>query len=274
MPVVLVGADGHFALRGFPTRYDDGVGPDPHSGKPGHEDGEQREMSRSGKLRAEDVPVFERLVQQALDSQEMRNAADEATGATDTGRLYSLATQERMAIARTASAEYERYVRARSAARRSAAAKGRRQGAGSSERAHGGLAALAVLIPALTAAAAAVLLPLGYGLAVVRPSLADGLQDWGWICAGVAAIGALAGLVRILVAAVRNRPTQPASAHSDDPKTAEAQEVWQQALLDRGILPYLRRQLEAAGSASRARGPSSPSRTDADATGPGSAPAG
>lgn len=206
-------------------------------------------MSRSGKLRAEDVLVFEHLVQQALDSEEIQSAARETTGATDTGRLYSLATQERTAIARTASTEYDRYARARSAARRSAAANAGRSQSDSPKRRHGGVAtALAVLVPVLTAAAAVFLL-LGYGLTVVSPSLADGLRQWGWICAGVAAVGALVGLGRILLAAVRNRPSHPASTTPDDPATAEAYEAWQQALLDRGILPYLRRQLEATGSA-------------------------
>ncbi|MCF3961282.1 hypothetical protein [Streptomyces fuscigenes] len=110
-----------------------------------------------------------------------------------------------------------------------------------------------MLVPVLAAIAAVIFLLAGYllkALAAARP-LADALIAFGWFFASVMALGIVAAGVGLLITAVRNASTQIRSAgtESGEPgELVEARAEWRAALLERGIVPYLRRMLvEAEG---------------------------
>ncbi|MHC5909052.1 hypothetical protein ACVNF4_35075, partial [Streptomyces sp. S6] len=111
----------------------------------------------------------------------------------------------------------------------------------------GPLSALAVVVPALSAGAAAVFAMLGFGLrtAGAGSRLSEALLLAALVATGAAVVSALAGFGWLLVTALRDRST------SDEANlaVARARAVWEQALLDRGILPYLRTALAADGMA-------------------------
>ncbi|MGW1927463.1 hypothetical protein ACWCQ0_53595, partial [Streptomyces massasporeus] len=109
---------------------------------------------------------------------------------------------------------------------------------------NGLLAALAVLTPVLSAAAAAIFLLLGYGLQLTgtQQHLAVALIRAGWIAGAVAVLAAATAGTALVITAARHRATsrrpQPGAA-----ALARAHAAWRQALLERGLLPFLHRQL-------------------------------
>ncbi|WP_329456923.1 hypothetical protein [Streptomyces sp. NBC_01497] len=124
------------------------------------------------------------------------------------------------------------------------------------------LAVIAVLVPVLAAIAAVIFLLAGYLLKALGPTppLADALIAFGWFFASVMALGILAAGVGLLITAVRNGSTQirsPGTATGEPNELADAREEWRTALLERGIVPYLRRTLrEAEGSTAPSSEPS------------------
>ncbi|MFE7118068.1 hypothetical protein ACFU99_21890 [Streptomyces sp. NPDC057654] len=217
-------------------------------------------VHRSACLKAEDRPDFEQVLDQALDSSRIRQALRHTEEDIDAERLRARALRARFSIAATAIGEYRYYVHLRTSSG---------QPAGSDSVGRGLLGALAVLTPALGGVAAVVFLLLGYGLHAVnaRYPLADGLVTAGWVSAAVAALAAVLGLTGVLVSAMRNRaadyavrPSDPSSDHPSDaapraghataldPAVTEARDAWRQALLERGVVPYLLRQLGHTGA--------------------------
>ncbi len=103
-----------------------------------------------------------------------------------------------------------------------------------------------VLAPILSGSAAVVLLLVGYVLKMLDPppDVAAPLLGAGWFFAAVAAAGLGAAIVGILVTALRNRANEVTAAsgagHGPLDETARAREAWRNALLERGILPFLR----------------------------------
>jgi hypothetical protein len=105
-----------------------------------------------------------------------------------------------------------------------------------------------VLTPVVAAVAAAVLLLIGYGarLAEVATGFATSVVTAGWVLALTAAVTACIGLWALLRTALRQREgtsecREPAGGTDVD----RARERWRQALLERGLLPYLRSHLVA-----------------------------
>lgn len=152
--------------------------------------------------------------------------------------------------------EYAAYLRQRTAGapgvradRASSAASGVR----------GLLTALAVLAPVLAAAATAVFLLLGYvlGLGHSGRELGDALLTAGQTAAVITAVTTGCGVAWLLRTAARHRTPAPGPL-SGAPGVAEAREAWRRALLERGVLPYLRAQLRRTG----------PNRTGPNRTGP------
>ncbi|MGI5336058.1 hypothetical protein ACQEVS_00970 [Streptomyces sp. CA-181903] len=192
-------------------------------------------MPSADPTRTEDRADFEDVLEQGLSSPPITEAL-RATTAVSAGRLRAWALESRAEIAAAAIPEYRTYLEARSSRRR-----------GAPSPLGNGLGALAVLIPALAAAAAAAFLVLGYGFRLlgVQARLARGLQAAGWTAVAVATTAVLLGIVAVLVIAVRNRRTRPASSGGE--RAAEARAAWRRALLERGVLPFLRHQIEEAG---------------------------
>ncbi|MFE6691986.1 hypothetical protein ACFVFQ_36645 [Streptomyces sp. NPDC057743] len=209
-------------------------------------------MHHNDRLTTQDALAFERTLDQALNSPDLRAALSHTTGSVNAEQLRSAALRSRDTLAAAAAAEYRELVRLRTA---SAGARARivpsPSGAGTTSRSGGLLPALGVLIPGLATTAAAVFLLFGFGLRAVAPSsLADNLITAGWTAAGVAVVATLVGLIWLLVTAARNRAGD-AFAESD-PAAARAHEVWQLALLERGITPFLLGRIDAAESGARA----------------------
>ncbi|MFD8364245.1 hypothetical protein [Streptomyces hygroscopicus] len=257
-------------------------------------------MTASPGLQAEDRPDFERALHQALRTAEIREALGRSgsSGGTDIQRLRSQALVESEAIATAAAPEYAAYLRQRAAA---AAAASTAPGpsaaavsaaptapAASAVRAtpftttggRGLLPALAVLTPALAGASAAAFLLLGglLRLSGSQRETADALLTAGLTSATIAAVTLAAGMVCLVVTAVRHRssppdrqprphrrphahphphPHPPSGSHPpyawrrDDAAVATARDAWLRALLHRGILPFLRDRLKMSHTLSR-----------------------
>jgi hypothetical protein len=109
------------------------------------------------------------------------------------------------------------------------------------------LPALAALTPPIAGTAAAVLLVLGYSLrlADAQGSMGGSLVTAGWVFATIAVASALAGLTALLCTALRARPGHGDRTGASARNLHHARARWQRALLERGMLPYLRRQLAA-----------------------------
>jgi hypothetical protein len=111
---------------------------------------------------------------------------------------------------------------------------------------------LVMLIPVLSAVAAVVLLIAGYGMRVFadRPYVGGGLITAALLTGAVAVGVAVGDLGWLLVAAARSRPLEEgAEAGRGDGGQGDAGrggEEWEAALLERGMVPFLRRCLEEA----------------------------
>ncbi|MGW9043244.1 hypothetical protein ACWGQL_11895 [Streptomyces lydicus] len=209
-------------------------------------------MHDADRLRAQDAPDFEHLLDRALRSEEIREAVRRTDGALNAEQLRTRALQARAALVATAVPEYRDYLQLRAAAAESRPSS---PAVPATTAASGLLPALGVLLPALSATAAVLFLALGLGLrAAGLPSgFADELVGAGLTAAGVAAAATSVGLLWMLIAAARNRSaTEAGGPGGAGTPLAEAYEAWQQALLERGVLPFLLGLLDDPG---RKRGP-------------------
>ncbi|MCC3770872.1 hypothetical protein [Streptomyces sp. UNOC14_S4] len=197
-------------------------------------------------LRIEDTPDFEYVVQQALHFPEIRDAvrgAGTAKAPVSVEQLRSMALRARAEIAATAADEYRDYLKQRTAVAGQEPAPAA-DATASGPDAGGLLGALGVLVPTLAAVAAAAFLLLGYGLRLTgtQEHLADGLVTAGWTTAVIAVVAAVVSIGALLLTAVRQRPAQEEDGEPpEEPETevSRSRRVWQQALLERGVLPFL-----------------------------------
>ncbi|MCI3240628.1 MULTISPECIES: hypothetical protein [Streptomyces] len=192
-------------------------------------------MTSAPDLRPEDRADFERALSLALGADDIRSALrDDPTGRA-TVRLRDRALGDAEAIAAAAGDEYLAFLAARDAATNPEAAASRRIPAAGNTL----WAALAVLVPLVSAAAAVILLLTGYALRLAdtatRP--ASSVVKAGWLLALVAVVTAGFSLWALLRTALNQRTGTSLN---------QAREHWQQALLERGIRPYLRRHLPEA----------------------------
>ncbi|GGV08708.1 hypothetical protein [Streptomyces spectabilis] len=207
------------------------------------------------RLRPEDRADFAWVLALALDVTEIRTALARSPVTPDTARLRARALADADGIAATAADEYRTYLRARAAVMPSHATTAPPAGippigSGSGATGQGAgalLPALGVLTPLISAVAATVFLLFGYGLrfATPRSQAATTLVTAGWVCALAMAVSTGIGLCALLATALRSR-ARPPSGHSlplRNPEAERARSAWHQALLERGLLPYLRREL-------------------------------
>jgi hypothetical protein len=143
-------------------------------------------------------------------------------------------------------------------------------GEGITESPGAGLAAMvSVLVPLLAGTAAVIFLLLGYLLRVMtpEPSIAAPMRGAGWVFAVLAVAGIVIGMAELWLTALRNgasarrRAAEEGaldgatdSTDSTDSLAAEvskARAAWREALMERGIHPYLAEAL-ADGQATRA----------------------
>jgi hypothetical protein len=183
------------------------------------------------RLRPHDRADFEAVLHHALGTADIRGAL----GADPTGRAAAHLRAHALAraddIAAAADEPYRSYLAVRRVARHEARGP---LGAGSL------LPALAVLTPLVAGTSAAALLLTG-GLLHVAGTLGPlpgSLVAAGWTLALVAAVTGLVTLAALLHTALRRRGAPPAADQVE-----HARLVWRQELLDRGMLPHLRRHL-------------------------------
>ncbi|MFI9014220.1 hypothetical protein ACIGZI_09275 [Streptomyces griseus] len=223
------------------------------------------QMTSAPHLLAEDGPEYERILGDALRHAHERPDLEGVGDRLNTEQLRTMALSATALITAAAATEYEHYVKARAELRRAAAAEGIDGGPAAdgpqSTAAGSGAgigAVIAVLTPLLAGSAAVIFLLVGYLLKAVNPSLTFGrsMVAAGWFFAAVAAAAILVAAIGLLVTALRNSATSPAAEDEEQElpeDVARAREAWRHALLERGILPFLRDALAdpTAGPAAR-----------------------
>ncbi|MEZ7002024.1 hypothetical protein [Streptomyces sp. AD55] len=218
-------------------------------------------------LPTEDRQEYERILDEALRSAPSRPEPAHAGQRLTTEQLRTLALNATALITAAAATEYQHYVTVREELRRpapaAAAPASRTTGAEDPEggAAHlaatmgevaeasgaGAVAVIAVLAPVLAGTAAAIFLLVGYVLRVLAPEqvFAQTLLTTGWVFGAVTAVAILVATAGLLMTALRNRPSAEAARRADPHgELARARDAWHDALLHRGILPFLREALE------------------------------
>ncbi|MDQ8706198.1 hypothetical protein RCO28_27560 [Streptomyces sp. LHD-70] len=202
-------------------------------------------MTSPPHLRPEDRGDFEWVLHLALSVTDIRTALNDGRTATDANQLRERVLAAKDEIAAAAADEYRALLKARAGA--AAPADRSPDEPPTSPGAGVWLPAVAVFAPLISAAVAVVLLLLGYGmhLSGTDAELADSLTAMGWISAVFAAGATAIGLAALMGTAIRQRAGEAPRTRIRI-RSAEAQqarEAWQQALLERGVLPYLRDEL-------------------------------
>ncbi|MFI6084542.1 hypothetical protein ACIBBB_26820 [Streptomyces sp. NPDC051217] len=214
-------------------------------------------MNSAPHLLNEDRADFERILDETLRHAHDRPDLADVGQRLNTEQLRTMALGATSLITAAAAAEYEHYAKVREEFRTPATSS-----VGSSvlsPAVHGagetgaGLAAVvAVLVPALGGAAAVVFLLVGFTLRVLSPvpAFSDTLVTVGLFFCAVTAVGLAVGGAGLLITALRNGPTQVPAGQTDGgwpDEVSGAREAWRTALLERGILPFLREALAAPG---------------------------
>ncbi|MEU9701306.1 hypothetical protein [Streptomyces sp. NPDC047981] len=216
-------------------------------------------MNVAPHLLTEDRAEYERILDDAL-----RNAYDhpdlaEIGKRLTAGQLRTMALNATALITAAAAVEYDHFVKVREEARSPSGtsvmgAVLTADGDGASGGPGAGIVAIVtVLAPVLAGPAALIFLLVGAVLKLIAPSLAvaDTLLTAGWFFGAVAAAGLFCAAVGLLVTALRNRSTEVAASdphhREEDDELSRAREAWRRALLERGILPFLREALAAPG---------------------------
>ncbi|GHJ29899.1 hypothetical protein ABZ654_08480 [Streptomyces hygroscopicus] len=217
-------------------------------------------MKSAPHLLTEDRPEFERVLDEALRTADRRPDLSGIGQRLTAEQLRTMALGASAAIAACAAAEYQEYRDTRARLREPAPLFPLTGGGGESPDGTGGLAGalqdaagaglvamLAVLAPVLAGTAAIIFLIVGYVLNALHPapSIAQPLVTAGWLFAALTAVGILIAAVGLLLTALRNGSSAiRGGARSEQLEEVDrAREVWRQALLDRGILPFLREAL-------------------------------
>jgi hypothetical protein len=257
-------------------------------------------MNSAPHLPDEDRRDFERVLDEALRSagETLRPGPyrDDPAGPDDNTGTTALTAEQmrRMVLGATslimsaAASEYHAYVKLRAEQRTPPSATPRRRGParrggrpgrrglralapdGAEPGGAGVAAVVATLAPILSGAAAVIFLLVGYVMDLAGPSgtFASTLLTTGWVFGAITAAAILAAATGLLLTALRNTTTSLRADERDalDAEVARAHDAWRRALLERGILPFLRNALPApdpgtarigdspAGAEARARG--------------------
>jgi hypothetical protein len=235
-------------------------------------------MNSAPHLLTEDRPEFERVLDEALRDESLRVAAEpRAVGGPQLtrGQLRTMAMSASAAISACAATEYDRYLRARERERADRATRlaertrirddGRAPdepggGVGNAVSGAGVFPVITVLIPILAGPAALIFLLVGYAMAAVRPqpAIAASLRTAGWLFLVIAGIGVLLCTIGMVLTALRDGSTAIHASQEQVPdEVTAARQAWSAALLERGMVPFLR---EVLASGADAPGVPEPSR--------------
>ncbi|MEV6165463.1 hypothetical protein AB0L71_26780 [Streptomyces sp. NPDC052052] len=219
-------------------------------------------MNSAPHLLAEDRPEYERILDDALRHAHERPDLAAVGERLNAVQLRTMALDATALITATAATEYRHYVKAREELRvpTEEAGEDSGSGVGASRQSGAGIGAvITVLTPVLAGTAAFIFLLAGYLLKLLAPppSFASTMVTAGWFFAAVMAAAILAAAIGLLVTALRNGSAQPVEdTEAELPEdVARAREAWRHALLERGILPFLREALADPGAGPAARAP-------------------
>ncbi|GAA3989467.1 hypothetical protein OG252_25990 [Streptomyces sp. NBC_01352] len=221
-------------------------------------------------LLSEDRQEYERILDEALRSAPHRPELAAVGQRLNPEQLRTMALNATAIITAAATTEYQHYVKVREELRQPApSTPSSRRESGSAEpgtstmglattmgevaeAGAGAVAVVAVLAPVLAGTAAAIFLLVGYILKMLdpEPAFAQTMLTTGWVFGAMTAAGILVAAVGLLLTALRNRPSLEAGSYGVmSEEVARAKEAWREALLERGILPFLREALADPGSA-------------------------
>ncbi|MET9899999.1 hypothetical protein [Streptomyces sp. NPDC006446] len=234
-------------------------------------------------LLSEDRQDYERILDEALRSAPHRPELAAVGQRLNLEQLRTMALNATALITTAAADEYAHYVKTREELRRparSTAVMG--EEVGSTEpgttamglattvgevtetAGAGAVAVVAVLAPVLAGTAAAIFLLVGYVLKMLdpEPAIATTLLTTGWVFGAVTAAAILVAAAGLLLTALRNSSSSLRAGAGGElsEQVARAKQAWQDALLERGILPFLREALADPGSAALGRAAPAPSR--------------
>ncbi|WP_369170612.1 hypothetical protein AB5J49_23665 [Streptomyces sp. R28] len=223
-------------------------------------------------LHSEDRQEYERILDEALRSAPHRPELAAVGQRLNSEQLRTMALNATALITAAAATEYQHYVKVREELRQPApSTPSSTRESGSIEPGTGAVglattvgevaetagpgvvAVVAVLAPVLAGTAAALFLLVGYILKMLdpEPAFAQTMLTTGWVFGAVAAAAILVAAVGLLLTALRNRPAAfdggPYGELSEE--VARARAAWREALLERGILPFLREALADPGTA-------------------------
>ncbi|BBC34645.1 uncharacterized protein SGFS_059390 [Streptomyces graminofaciens] len=223
-------------------------------------------------LLSEDRQEYERILGEALRSAPHRPEFAAGLQRLNPEQLRTMALNATTLITEAAATEYQHYVKIREELRNPAAStpparEGTATGSaepdgtaeslaatisGATEAAGAGAGAVAtVLAPVLAGTAAGIFLLVGYVMKMIAPerAIAQTLLTTGWVFGAVTAAAILVAAVGLLLTALRNSATAlddgARSELSDE--VARARGAWRDALLERGIFPFLREALANPG---------------------------
>ncbi|MGC5345142.1 hypothetical protein ACPXCE_11065 [Streptomyces sp. DT24] len=230
-------------------------------------------MNSAPHLLAEDRPEYERILDDAVRHAHERPDLARIGDRLNPEQLRTMALNATAAITAAAAAEYEHYVKVRGELRAPVAPRaddsildpvldpaaepepeeGPGVGAGVG-------AVITVLTPLLAGASAAIFLLIGYLLKLLSPTpaFAGTMIFAGWFFAAVMAAAILVAAGGLLVTALRNGVTSLPAADEEEEfpeDVARAREAWRHALLERGILPFLRDAMDDPGAGLASRTP-------------------
>ncbi|MEV5850016.1 hypothetical protein AB0M32_49485 [Streptomyces sp. NPDC051985] len=234
-------------------------------------------------LHSEDRQEYERILDEALRSAPYRPELAGIGQRLNTEQLRTMALNATALIAAAAATEYQHYVKVREELRNPArSTPATVQETGSTEPGAGGAVGLAttlgeaaettgaggfalalVLAPVLAGTAAAIFLLVGYVLKMLdpAPAFAQTMLTAGWVFGVVTAAAILMAGAGLLLTALRNSPSLEAGPYGEPGgEVAKAREAWRDAVLERGILPFLREALatEPGTAGLRRTAPSGP----------------
>jgi len=211
-------------------------------------------------LHSEDRQEYERVLDEALRSAAHRPELAALVQRLNPEQLRTMALSATAFITAAAAAEYHHYVKVREELRRPAPSAPSLQDDPATETDVGGLglaaavgeaaagagagAVVTVLAPVLAGTAAVIFLLVGYVMKMIspEPAFARTLLTTGWVFGAVTAVAILVAAVGLLLTALRNSSTvQHGGAEGGMyEEMLRAREAWHEALLERGILPFLR----------------------------------
>ncbi|MEU2155494.1 hypothetical protein ABZ532_10845 [Streptomyces sp. NPDC019396] len=231
------------------------------------------QMKSAPHLLSEDRAAYERILDEVLRQAHDRPDLSTVGDRLNAEQLRTMALNATALITSAAAAEYDHFVKVREELRSptaSSPSRGALQDQASADLSAPGSGAglgavLTVLAPVLAGTAAVILLFVGYVLKALKPepSFAQTLLAAGWFFGALTAVSLLAAVVGLLITALRNSATEvPADETSgalpeEVAEVARAREAWRHALLERGVLPFLRSALAdpGPGPSSSAPGP-------------------